>query len=520
MTKYCSALNCKNDSGNTSTEKKSFYKFPLQDPARLQNWLKNMDREDWTPSRHQYLCHEHFLPSCFTVRWGIRYLDNTAVPTIFDLSDNKAKRKGVDHFERRAKRKRSSGGVEKPTPQDPASHAESLSIACPGPDTSVNTVQVYTISVTPAQPVLQLDARNIQSSALAGPVLEASPGLSGDFPVTLRPTVTTGPLGAAGEGDEPREVVVVMEAPPGGEAVGPGRIGADMMGEGQRPGPASVASAAPGCQVSLDPNTITIDNMYTVEVEELGEVIEAEVVEHHAAEEDLNDEDDELEEEDEEEEDDENGIEEEEPGVGVPLIAYFETIPNVLPTGPTALVNISPDTVLSSSVLGSRPIVSTVPIVSKHVPPTPTPTATPADSLILTLERLEDKRRDEDGDELSENCVELQGKRLEEHRYHKNNLSKEQLEAIVLELQKKVKVLQQRHRRHLDKLQGLETTVGQLRQTNLVNEERLQLLERAYLETSTVTEEGETVAIIYGDGNTTYLYAQPKTDHREVGRLL
>lgn len=48
----------------------------------------------------------------------------------------------------------------------------------------------------------------------------------------------------------------------------------------------------------------------------------------------------------------------------------------------------------------------------------------------------------------------------------------------MVELQKKVKVLQQRHRRHLDKLLGLETTVSQLRQTNLVNEERLQLLER------------------------------------------
>lgn len=62
--------------------------------------------------------------------------------------------------------------------------------------------------------------------------------------------------------------------------------------------------------------------------------------------------------------------------------------------------------------------------------------------------------------------------------YHKNSLSKEQLEAIVAELQKKVKVLQQRHRRHLEKLLGLENTVSQLRQSNLLNEERLQLLER------------------------------------------
>lgn len=49
---------------------------------------------------------------------------------------------------------------------------------------------------------------------------------------------------------------------------------------------------------------------------------------------------------------------------------------------------------------------------------------------------------------------------------------------IVSELQKKVKMLQQRHRRHLDKLVGLENTVSQLRQNNLLNEERLQFLER------------------------------------------
>lgn len=48
----------------------------------------------------------------------------------------------------------------------------------------------------------------------------------------------------------------------------------------------------------------------------------------------------------------------------------------------------------------------------------------------------------------------------------------------MAELQKKVKVLQQRHRRHLEKLLGLENTVSQLRQSNLLNEERLQLLER------------------------------------------
>ncbi|XP_031429002.1 uncharacterized protein LOC105890609 isoform X2 [Clupea harengus] len=359
------------------------------------------------------------------------------------------------------------------TPSDPE---PSTPGACSGQDTPASTMQLYTISVTPDQPgeAVLLDPSNIRSAMgslqTPGhlPVLEAAPALSGDFPVAFRPTVRGSNMAAGGE---PSDVVDTPSAPV--EDVEADGIVGDMLSEGQRTtaAPDSVCSS----QASPEPTELTIDNVSTVEVEELAEVFQ----------------------------------EEEEPGVQ--LIAYFETIPNVLASGPTALVNIPPDTVLSSS-LGSRPIVSTVPIVSKHMPPSP-------DSLVLTLERLEDEK--DDGDGLSENGVELHGKRLEEHRYHKNSLSKEQLEAIVIELQKKVKVLQQRHRRHLDKLLGLETTVSQLRQTNLVNEERLQLLERAYLQTSeAVTEAGETVAIIYGDDNTAYLYAQQKTEEEEVDQHL
>ncbi|KAM7367048.1 hypothetical protein PAMP_014973 [Pampus punctatissimus] len=57
--------------------------FPLQDKPRLHKWVDNMKREEWTPSRHQYLCSEHFTEDCFDIRWGIRYLKNTAIPTIF-----------------------------------------------------------------------------------------------------------------------------------------------------------------------------------------------------------------------------------------------------------------------------------------------------------------------------------------------------------------------------------------------------------------------------------------------------
>lgn len=61
--------------------------------------------------------------------------------------------------------------------------------------------------------------------------------------------------------------------------------------------------------------------------------------------------------------------------------------------------------------------------------------------------------------------------------YYKSSLSKEQLEVMVVELRKKVKNLQQRHRVHLDKMVDLENTVNHLRQCNLFNEERLRLLE-------------------------------------------
>ncbi|XP_063252738.1 THAP domain-containing protein 5 isoform X2 [Prinia subflava] len=63
-------------------------KFPLRDKERLEKWLRNMKRSSWTPSKHQLLCSDHFTPDSLDVRWGIRYLKNTAVPTIFSSSDD------------------------------------------------------------------------------------------------------------------------------------------------------------------------------------------------------------------------------------------------------------------------------------------------------------------------------------------------------------------------------------------------------------------------------------------------
>ncbi|NXS30885.1 THAP5 protein, partial [Pomatostomus ruficeps] len=93
MPRYCAATSCKNRGGQSAKDQRklSFYPFPLHDKERLEKWLRNMKRDSWTPSKHQLLCSDHFTPDSLDVRWGIRYLKHTAVPTIFSSSDDEEK---------------------------------------------------------------------------------------------------------------------------------------------------------------------------------------------------------------------------------------------------------------------------------------------------------------------------------------------------------------------------------------------------------------------------------------------
>ncbi|XP_042367420.1 THAP domain-containing protein 5-like [Plectropomus leopardus] len=107
MPRYCAVKVCRNRGGSASRQDNkriSFYPFPLQDTSRLQKWVDNMKREEWTPSRHQYLCSEHFTEDCFDIRWGIRYLKNTAIPTIFPSTEDDGDTK-VTTFKRSPKAK-------------------------------------------------------------------------------------------------------------------------------------------------------------------------------------------------------------------------------------------------------------------------------------------------------------------------------------------------------------------------------------------------------------------------------
>ncbi|XP_060161389.1 THAP domain-containing protein 5 isoform X3 [Globicephala melas] len=88
MPRYCAAICCKNRRGRNGKDRKlSFYPFPLHDKERLEKWLKNMKRDSWVPSKYQFLCSDHFTPDSLDIRWGIRYLKQTAIPTIFSLPE-------------------------------------------------------------------------------------------------------------------------------------------------------------------------------------------------------------------------------------------------------------------------------------------------------------------------------------------------------------------------------------------------------------------------------------------------
>ena len=47
-----------------------------------------MKRDSWVPSKYQFLCSDHFTPDSLDIRWGIRYLKHTAIPTIFSLPED------------------------------------------------------------------------------------------------------------------------------------------------------------------------------------------------------------------------------------------------------------------------------------------------------------------------------------------------------------------------------------------------------------------------------------------------
>ncbi|XP_029472199.1 THAP domain-containing protein 4 isoform X3 [Rhinatrema bivittatum] len=67
-------------------------KFPLKDSKRVTQWLKAVQRNNWTPTKYSFLCSEHFSKDCFFKRFESQHrsLKPTAVPSIFQSAERRA----------------------------------------------------------------------------------------------------------------------------------------------------------------------------------------------------------------------------------------------------------------------------------------------------------------------------------------------------------------------------------------------------------------------------------------------
>uniref|UniRef100_A0A8C5WRF3 THAP-type domain-containing protein n=1 Tax=Laticauda laticaudata TaxID=8630 RepID=A0A8C5WRF3_LATLA len=477
MTKYCRAPRCSNSAGQPRRDQRrlSFYKFPLHSPERLQQWLSQMNQEKWAPTKHQHLCSDHFAPSCFEYRWGVRYLKPDAVPTIFQTSDSPLKRENAVKPASDAPAKKALLECEGDTPtaaQTPAcqepSPMETLTIAI---DPSVAATPVY-LEAQPSAPDLDFQAL---SGPLVGtvnllPLVQIVEPLQGVTLAVASPT----PAMALPEPLEQQVVDLVASLPPAALGALPGSsVGLAGQLCAEVAVPCEVVAA--GDQTSVravmaEPAAIAEEGALVIEnvsiepfLEGGGPSVALPVLQ--------------------------------EPTATTEMVAYFETIPTAPVTAAAAASSglTPPETVLSSAL--SLPIVSTLPIVSNHAPPKA--------ALLAEEAKLEEGSSADSSEEP-----------LEEHRYHhrgEEGGTTAELAEVVMGLQKKVKGLQQRHRRHCAKLEAMESMVEQLWKENLVSEEKLKVLEMACLQSSTfVPEAGGAVAIICQDREPALLYAVPQ----------
>ncbi|KAJ6663589.1 hypothetical protein lerEdw1_009668 [Lerista edwardsae] len=468
MTKYCRAPNCSNSAGQPRPDNRrlSFYKFPLHNPERLRQWLSQMNQEKWVPTKHQHLCSEHFAASCFEYRWGVRYLKPDAVPTIFQVPGSPQKRDNPSRPPSEVPAKKlilECPAEMSPLGPQPASLREPSPLETLALDPAVTAAPIY----------VEASSSDLDFHALSAPLVGA---------VNLVPlvqivepleavTLAVASPGQAVPGQplpDPVEQQVVdfvaslpppaLEAVPSASVVAPGQFSADIVVPGEVVA-APAADPPPPLQALLADHQPAAADQGTLVIENVS--IEPFLEADPSAAAVL------------------SSLQE----PPTEMVAYFETIPTA-PVSAAASSGVTPpETVLSSAL--------SLPIVSTETAPEP---LSPAES---------------------------PEEQLEEHRYHRNEVTAAELVEVVMGLQKKVKVLQQRHRRHCARLEAMEGVVEQLRKENLVSEEKLKLLEMACLQSSAIVpESGGAVAIICQDSEQALVYALPPLPEEGDGAVI
>ncbi|KAK7868402.1 hypothetical protein R5R35_005027 [Gryllus longicercus] len=90
MPHVCSAYNCSNRSDKTKDI--SYFRFPLENEKLTQQWVVNMKRDKWYPTKSSFICSMHFEEKIMYFVNERRRLLANAVPTIFDFPSHFQKR--------------------------------------------------------------------------------------------------------------------------------------------------------------------------------------------------------------------------------------------------------------------------------------------------------------------------------------------------------------------------------------------------------------------------------------------
>ncbi|KAG9478131.1 THAP domain-containing protein 5-like [Eleutherodactylus coqui] len=440
MPKSCVVPDCR----GAEAGRESYYKFPLHDKVRLKQWLTNMNIENFFPSKNQYLCSKHFKASCFQIRWGVRYLRHDAVPTVFSSSPLMSGRVQVT----KSKPPNSTqvlGNEVYISSVSPLIIGETqvvpdtLTIALqPNPSTSQ-------ISIDGAKVLMKhTDLSTVMEAVNLVPLVhfvESFDGLS----LALAPSQGFQTVALPIEMSVGHQIQQIPLVEPVG-FLSEEHIAATTLQHDYGQVLQSVGDEVPAVieltEVS-NPDALVVDN---ISIEPFFEA----------------------------------GLPTPPPATMTTedVMSYLETMQTatlvpVPSSGPLPPMIPSQETTLSSST--DRPIVSTVPIVSKH-------------------------SKEVSSGDLSEGlCTDSS----------KETLSTAELVSVVMNLQKKVTTLQQRHQNHCSKLEVMEGVVDQLKKENLIPDE-LNFLELACFDSIPIqTEETETIAIVCEDEDQALLYALP-----------
>ncbi|XP_044161964.1 THAP domain-containing protein 5-like [Bufo gargarizans] len=443
MPKSCVVPECR----RAETGLESYYKFPLHDKVRLKQWLTNMNLENFFPTKSLYLCSKHFKQSCFQTRWGARYLRHDAVPTIF-----------------------SSSLVASSKTQVSKSKTVNSTLSL-GDEVCLPTVSPLVIGETQVLPDTLMIAVDPNSST--GPI-----SLDGAA-VLVKNTDPTGVIGAVNlvplvHFVESFDGLSLALAPNQGFQSVALPIQVTGGNQIQQIGPVGFLSQEHIATTTLQQNYYdgqVLQSVVPAIVQMTGESNPGNsAVENISIEPFF-----------------EAGLPAPPPATMTTeaVMSYLETMQTatlvpVLPSGPLPPLIPSQETILSCSA--ASPIVSTVPIVSKHSKEV----SSGHGSQVLAME----PSKGPDG--LAETS------------------STAELVSVVMNLQKKVTTLQQRHQKHCTKLEVMEGVVDQLKKENLISEDKLNFLDLARLNSAPVQAEGaETIAILCDDEDQALLYSLP-----------